>query len=126
MGEQGLTNAIALNTAGMNLNRLTAPGIAGLMIAIVGIESVYYVMTLLYIIATVFALSLPITGTTSLAGMNALDNVKEGLRYIKDRPGTAGLLVVTLIAVVLSMPYMMLLPIFTKDIITVERGPDVG
>ena len=122
VGEQGLTNAIALNTAGMNLNRLTAPGIAGLMIAIVGIESVYYVMTLLYIIATVFALSLPITGTTSLAGMNALDNVKEGLRYIKDSPVLPGLLVVTLIAVVLSMPYMMLLPIFTKDIITVEAG----
>ena len=122
VGEQGLTNAIALNTAGMNLNRLTAPGIAGLMIAVIGIESVYYVMTLLYIIATVFALSLPITGTTSLAGMNALDNVKEGLRYIKDSPVLPGLLIVTLIAVVLSMPYMMLLPIFTKDIITVEAG----
>ena len=120
VGEQGLTNAIALNTAGMNLNRLTAPGIAGLMIAVIGIESVYYVMTVLYIVATVFALSLPISGTTSLAGMNALDNVKEGLRYIKDSPVLPGLLVVTLIAVVLSMPYMMLLPIFTKDIITVQ------
>ena len=120
VGEQGLTNAVALNTAGMNLNRLTAPGIAGLMIAVIGIESVYYVMTVLYIVATVFALSLPISGTTSLAGMNALDNVKEGLRYIKDSPVLPGLLVVTLIAVVLSMPYMMLLPIFTKDIITVQ------
>ena len=120
VGEQGLTNAVALNTAGMNLNRLTAPGIAGLMIAVIGIESVYYVMTVLYIVATVFALSLPISGTTSLAGMNALDNVKDGLRYIKDSPVLPALLVVTLIAVVLSMPYMMLLPIFTKDIITVE------
>ena len=120
VGEQGLTNAVALNTAGMNLNRLTAPGIAGLMIAVIGIESVYYVMTVLYIVATVFALSLPISGTTSLAGMNALDNVKDGLRYIKDSPVLPALLMVTLIAVVLSMPYMMLLPIFTKDIITVE------
>ena len=120
VGEQGLTNAVALNTAGMNLNRLTAPGVAGLMIAVIGIESVYYVMTVLYIVATAFAMMLPITGTTALAGMNALDNVKEGLRYIKDSPVLPALLLVTLVAVVLSMPYMQLLPIFTKDIITVN------
>ena len=120
VGEQGLTNAVALNTAGMNLNRLTAPGIAGLMIAVIGIESVYYVMTVLYIVATVFAFSLPITGTTALSGGRALDNMKEGLRYIKDSPVLPSLLLVTLVAVVLSMPYMMLLPIFTKDIITVQ------
>ncbi|MDE2899790.1 MAG: MFS transporter [Chloroflexota bacterium] len=120
VGEQGLTNAVALNTAGMNLNRLTAPGVAGLMIAVIGIESVYYVMTGLYIVATLFAMALPITGTTSLSGGNAMDNVKEGLRYIKDSPVLPTLLIVTLVAVVLSMPYMQLLPIFTKDIITLE------
>lgn len=120
VGEQGLTNAVALNTAGMNLNRLTAPGIAGLMIAVIGIESVYYVMTGLYIIATVFATALPITGTTSLSGGNAVDNVKEGLRYIRDSQVLPALLIVTLVAVVLSMPYMQLLPIFTKDVIVLQ------
>lgn len=120
VGEQGLTNAVALNTAGMNLNRLTAPGVAGLMIAVIGIESVYYVMTVLYIVATLFATALPITGTTALAGGNAIDNMKEGLRYIKDSQVLPALLIVTLVAVVLSMPYMQLLPIFTKDIITLE------
>lgn len=120
VGEQGLTNAVALNTAGMNLNRLAAPGIAGLLIAVIGIETVYYVMTVLYVIATFFAMALPITGTTALAGMNALDNVKEGIRYIKDSPVLPALLLVTLVGVVLSMPYMHLLPIFTKDIITVD------
>ena len=120
VGERGLTNAVALNTAGMNLNRLTAPGIAGLMIAIIGIESVYYVMTVLYIVATFFAMFLPITGTTALAGGNAVDNVKEGIRYIKDSPVLPALLIVTLVSVVLSMPYMHLLPIFTKDILTLE------
>ena len=120
VGEQGLTNAVALNTAGMNLNRLTAPGIAGLMIAVIGIESVYYVMTVLYIVATFFAALLPITGSTSLSGGNAVDNAKEGLRYIKDSPVLPALLIVTLVSVVLSMPYMHLLPIFTKDILILD------
>ena len=120
VGEQGLTNAVALNTAGMNLNRLTAPGIAGLMIAVIGIESVYYVMTVLYIVATFFAALLPITGSTSLSGGNAVDNAKEGLRYIKDSPVLPALLIVTLVSVVLSMPYMHLLPIFTKDILVLD------
>ena len=86
VGEEGLTNAVALNTAGMNLNRLMAPGVAGLLIAIVGIEAVYYVMGGLYMVATVFAYSLPITGSAAISGGKALDNVAEGLRYIKESP----------------------------------------
>ena len=122
VGNAGLTNAVALNTAGMNLNRLLAPGIAGLLIAVLGIEAVYYVMTGLYIAATVFAFSLPITGTTALSGGKAMDNIAEGLRYIKGSPVLPGLLLVTLISVVFSMPYMLLLPIFTKDAIVLNAA----
>ena len=122
VGDEGLTNAVALNTAGMNLNRLMAPGVAGVLIAVTGIEAVYYVMTGLYVVATAFAFGLPITGSTTLSGGKALDNVAEGLRYIKESPVLPALLLATLISVVFSMPYMMLLPIFTKDIITVEAS----
>ena len=117
VGEEGLTNAVALNTAGMNLNRLMAPGVAGLLIAIVGIEAVYYVMAGLYVVATAFAYSLPITGSAAITGGKALDNVADGLRYIKESPVLPALLLATLISVIFSMPYMMLLPIFTKDVI---------
>ena len=122
VGEDGLTNAVALNSAGMNLNRLMAPGFAGLLIAVVGIEAVYYVMTGLYAVATLFAFRLPITGATTLTGGGALDNVAEGMRYIKASPVLPALLLVTLLSVVFSMPYMMLLPIFTKDVITMEAS----
>ena len=122
VGEEGLTNAVALNTAGMNLNRLMAPGVAGLLIAIVGIEAVYYVMGGLYMVATVFAYSLPITGSAAITGGKALDSVADGLRYIKESPVLPALLLATLISVIFSMPYMMLLPIFTKDVIPLAAG----
>ena len=122
VGEQGLTNAVALNTAGMNLNRLLAPGIAGLLIAVLGIEAVYYVMMGLYLAAVVFVLGLPITGSTSIQGGGALEQVVAGLRYIKGSTVLPPLLILTLVSVLFSMPYMMLMPMFTTDIITLEAA----
>ena len=118
VGDENLTNAIALNVTGMNLNRFLAPGFAGFLIAVLGVDKVYYAMTGLYLVATAFVLMMPITGKMSLRGQGTLAEVKEGLNYIKSSPVLPGLLVLTLISVLLSMPYMMLLPMFTADVIT--------
>ena len=120
VGEEGLTNAVALNAAGMNLNRLLAPALTGVLIAVLGIDTVYFTMTGLYIVAVAFVLALPRTGTMTIRGGGALSEMMDGLRYIKENSVLPSLLFLTLIGVLLSMPYMMLLPIFTKDVITLE------
>ena len=122
VGEEGLTNAIALNAAGMNINRLLAPATTGILIALVGIDAVYFTMTALYIVAIVFIIPLPPTGTMSIRGGGALHETIAGLRYVKDNHVLTSLLFLTLIGVALSMPFMMLLPIFTKDVITLEAS----
>ena len=122
VGEAGLTNAVALNTAGMNMNRLLAPGIAGLLIALIGIEAVYYFMAGLYLIAVLFVLRLPITGSTAIQGGGALQQVFAGLRYIQGNSVLPALLLLTLVSVLFSMPYMMLMPMFTTDIIIVNAA----
>ncbi len=45
VGERDLMNAVSLNAAGMNINRLLAPAAAGFLIATIGIEGVFYIMT---------------------------------------------------------------------------------
>ena len=42
MGEEGLANAIALNTAAMNLTRVLGPTLAGVMLAVSGATVVYF------------------------------------------------------------------------------------
>ena len=120
VGEDSLMNAIALNVAAMNLIRLMAPAFAGFFIALWSIEGVYYVMTILYFIGFMFATRFPQTSTVPLKKDGTIGELIEGLHYIRNNANVMAILILTLVATILSMPYMFLLPIFTKDIFTVD------
>jgi MFS family permease len=120
VGENTLMNAIALNAAAMNFIRLTAPAFAGFFIAFWSVESVYYIMTALYAIGFMFAIRLPRTGTDRPRESTTIQELTEGLQYIRHNANVLALLVLTLLATILSMPYLFLLPIFTRDIFQVD------
>jgi MFS family permease len=122
VGSARLMNAVALNTAGMNINRLMAPAVAGLLIALVGIQTVYLAMTGLYVIGLVLVSRLKATGTISLGRGGALADMLEGLRYVRGNTMARDLLILTLMGVLLSMPYMFLMPVFAKDVQIVGPG----
>ena len=104
VGVSRLTNAIALNAAGMNINRLLAPGLSGLLIALLGIQTVYITMTILYVVGLLMVFRLPLTGTIALGRPNALADLREGLEYIRQNSVVMGLLILTLMGVIFSMP----------------------
>jgi MFS family permease len=120
VGANTLMNAIALNAAAMNFIRLTAPAFAGFFIAFWSIEGVYYIMTVLYVIGFMFAVRLPRTGADRSRESTAIQELTEGLRYIRRNADVLAILVLTLLATILSMPYLFLLPIFTRDIFLVD------
>jgi MFS family permease len=120
VGENTLMNAIALNAAAMNFIRLTAPAFAGFFIAFWSVESVYYIMTALYAVGFMFAIRLPRTGTDRPRESSTIQELTEGLQYIRNNANVLALLVLTLLATILSMPYLFLLPIFTRDIFQVD------
>ena len=120
VGKKTLMNAIALNVAAMNFVRLMAPAFAGFFIALWSIEGVYYIMTILYLIGFMFATRLPQTDTVQPRKNGTIQELKEGLRYIRNNANVLAILILTLIATILSMPYMFLLPIFTKDILFID------
>ena len=122
VGQGKLMNAIALNAVGMNINRVLAPGLAGLLIAVIGIQTVYFAMTGLYLAGVVLVTMLPPTGTMSLGRKGALQDLLDGVRYVRASTVLKGILLLTLFSVVLSMPYMALLPAFAKDIQVVGSG----
>ncbi len=123
VGVDELMNAVALNTLGMNALRILAPALAGILVASWGYEPVYYAMTGMYVIAAVLIWFMPHTGTISLGGKGALADIMDGLRYVKREPTIRLVLLISLVVVLLSMPYMMLLPGFAIDILDIgERG----
>ena len=120
VGDNTLMNAIALNAAAMNFIRLTAPAFAGFFIAFWSIEGVYYIMTVLYAIGFMFAVRLPRTGTDRRRESTTIQELTEGLRYIRHNADVLAILVLTLLTTILSMPYLFLLPMFTRDILLVD------
>ena len=124
VGQDSLMNAIALNAAAMNFLRLLAPAFAGFFIAMWSIKGVYYMMAGLYLTSVFFVLWLPRTepileDNPQEAG-GAFTDLWDGLRYIRSQPDIMMLLIVTLFAVILSMPYMFLLPVFTRETLLVD------
>ena len=120
VGGQNLMNAIALNAAAMNLIRLMAPAFAGFFIALWSIEGVYYIMGCLYLAGLMFAVRLPRTGASRIVKTGAVKELKEGLCYIRHNRNVLAILFLTLMSTILSMPYLFLLPIFAKDIFSVD------
>ncbi len=121
VGTRRLMNAVALNAAGMNINRLAAPGAAGLLIALFGVQTVYLAMTGMYVVAIALIVMLPPTGIAS-GRRGAWADLVEGLRYVKNNTLVLALLTLTMLSVSLSMPIMPLMPAFAKDIQIVAPG----
>ncbi len=116
-----LSNALALNNAGMNVNRMMIPAAAGLLVAFAGAASGYFAIAALYAVALVMTAQLEKRPPT--AGREGfISQMRAGLTYVRGDRTIAVLLLVTLGGVALSMPYMTLLPVFTKDVLHV--GPD--
>ena len=72
VSEEQLMNAVALNTLGMNILRLMAPAATGFLIDAFDFQSVYYGMTIMYLMAVTFITFLPLTSTTSISRLSAI------------------------------------------------------
>ncbi len=119
VSEEQLLNAISLNSMGMNTLRLFAPAATGFLIDAFGFGAIYYAMTGMYLMAVVFIAFMPLTSTMAIRGGGALAEIKEGFHYIRHETTILLILLFTLVSVVLSMPYMFLMPVFTEDILKV-------
>jgi len=119
VSDEDLMNAVSLDSLGMNVLRLTAPALTGFIIAGFDFAAVYYAMTAMYAIGAVFISFMPLTRRLVSGGNQALADIAGGFKYLKRNPTISILLIFTLFVVVLSMPYMALLPIFTDTILGV-------
>lgn len=119
IGREQIMNAVALNSMGQNVLQILAPALAGFLIDAAGFAPIYFISSTLYFLAAIFIAFLPLTGKIISRSSNPLAAIVEGLQYIRRETIILPVLVSTLIIVMLSQPYQMLMPIFTDDILKV-------
>ena len=116
-----LSNAVALNSAGMNLNRIIAPGIAGILVAVIGLGGVYFMIVACYAFAAfTMILVRPTRPTTPPRTTSMLQDLKAGLHYARNDPRISSLLLLALVPLLFAHPYQALLPVFAKSVLGVE------
>ena len=117
VGEKKLMNAIALNSSGMNVTKIVGPALAGILVGVIGIPGVYMIITGCYVGTVVAMLKVPHTGVTvRKEKTNVLSAIAYGFRYVRHHSTIRVLLILEFIVNFLGWPYMMLMPVFARDV----------
>lgn len=126
VGEEQLLNAVSLSNIGTSVMRFIAPAATGFLIDAFDFQAVYFGMSVMYLLAVFFLMFLRVKGGVRVRASGALADIKDGIGYLRRQTIILFLLAFSLFAVILSMPYAMLLPVFTEDILMNSVGEPVG
>jgi MFS transporter, DHA1 family, staphyloferrin A biosynthesis exporter len=119
--EDELTNAIALNSTAGNICRIGSPALAGVLLGIIDIPGVYGIVAICYGLAVFSLLFLP-RGEKPLkkgdrkVAVSVINDVLEGLRYVRSNPTLLSLLVMAFVPLITATSYFSLMPVFAKTI----------
>ncbi len=113
-----LMNAVALNSAGFNISRSIGPFIGAFLLGGLGFGYTYAIAAGLYGIALYFTFrirSQPGPGAGSRESL--VENLRDGLRYVRQDRLVLSLLFLALIPVTIGLPYITLVPVIARDVL---------
>jgi MFS family permease len=115
-----LMNAVAMGSMVWQSSRIVGPAIAGVIIAVFGIAPCFY-FTTVGMLAMVFALkavNVPRVAPPPNK-QNVLKNLTEGVSYIWRNPIFSTLIGLTFFNSLFGMSYVIMLPVFARDVLVV-------
>jgi MFS family permease len=115
-----LVNALALNSITWQGAGLLGPSLVGLLVDRVGIDGCFYINVVSYfaIIGALFRMHIP-PQETDRERMRMVDSLLDGLRYIRGQKVILTLLIGSACVSIFGRSYIILLPVFAKDILRV-------
>ena len=121
-GKEDLANAIALNSAAFNAARVIGPAIAGVVVALAGEQACFWLNAVSYI-AVLYSLRLIEVPPRAIepGAENALAHLSEGIAYAWRTSPIRNLLLLLGVIAGLGFQYLILLPVYTRDIL--HAGP---
>lgn len=116
--KEDLGNAIALNSMMFNAARLIGPSVAGILIAALGEGLCFLLNGISYIAVIIALLSMRISfAKNETTKKHIMKELKEGFLYTwQFKPIRILILLIALVSLA-GMPYIVLLPVFAKDIL---------
>ncbi|GMU39764.1 MAG: MFS transporter [Chloroflexota bacterium] len=133
VGFDRLMNALALNNAAMNVTRLGMPALGGVVFGLVnsgsgidGGEWIYGIMCFTYFVSFAAMIPVQVPENTQQRGKRTMRSsfaeLGMGFSYIGRDKTVMMLLLVNLVIVMGSMPYLQLLPGFVDEVLDAKAG----
>jgi MFS family permease len=115
--KKDLPNALALNSSMVNLSRIIGPALAGLVIERWGDDVCFGLNALSFgaVIGSLLLMRLPRMAPRR-TGKKVLEDLKEGLIYIRKSPEIAFVLTMFGLVSLLVLPFSTMIPVYAKDI----------
>lgn len=123
VGRQGLGNAMALQMGGMNAARVVGPVVAGGIVALTSVKWVYVMAVILYVVALLSMSRISKSPPEEGAGKKpVMRELVAGMKYVAGDPPVRALMVLSIVPILLAMPFQSLLVVFAEDIWKVGEG----
>lgn len=120
--KKDLGNAIALNSSVVNVARLIGPSIAGLLIAAVGEGICFLLNAISYGAVIASLLMMRISPRQENGGVKKIwQEMADGFRYASGFEPIRAILLLLALMSVMGMPYLVLMPVFARDVL--HGGP---
>ncbi|MDR3714843.1 MAG: MFS transporter [Puia sp.] len=112
-----LTNALALNSAMVNLARLLGPALSGIVLQKfgAGICFLFNALSFMAVITSLLLMKLP-PFTPPAIKKRVASELAEGFQYLKQTPAIGYIILMLALSALLVMPYDTLVPVFAKVI----------
>ena len=112
-----LVNAVALSRGAMNVSRIVAPALAGLLIPLIELQGVYLVISFFYAVSAVTIIALTASGTEpgEWKDWHLHREVLRGLGYVATNRVLRLIVLLGFAAIVLGMGFQVLLPAFVVE-----------
>ena len=123
VGKNNVTNALALNAAGMGIMTIVGPAIAGILYGTLGPEAVYFAVAGMSVFAVLFTSLIPAFRPAKNGKKNnVFVDIAEGIKYTWKNRLLLMLIISGLISALLAMPFRMQIPIFARRLYDIDAS----
>jgi MFS family permease len=128
-GKEDLTNAIGMNSAMFNGARALGPALAGIIVAITGEGTAFFLNGLTFlavIISLLLMRNLPKPASQEVRSKPTTEHILEGLKFIVKNRNLMILVSLVAVSAFLSMPYNTLMPALADQVLSFSSGPVIN
>ena len=117
VGKKDLLNAIALNSTIFNGARIMGPALAGILIGVIGTAGCFFLNGLSFVAVIIGLLMIRTDVPAAKRSDSPWDDMKQGLKYVWNHKTVRALILIVALFSIFGMPYVVLMPIFARDIL---------